>query len=162
MITQELINEHNTACEISKKDAPKGEWTTEPNRIEFTHAGYSCLLSRNFSLLNWCGYVGISKSHPYYQMDELDLNVHGGVTYSSLCSEIICHFSDNESEPLFWLGFDCAHCDDLVPKMLQFMDYPKHALLFGRSSNYKNVDYVMHEVKYLAEQLREIENRKSH
>lgn len=53
-----------------------------------------------------CGYVVIPESNAIYGKDynNLDINVHGGLTFSGLV--------DNE-----WLiGFDCAHLGDLIPR----------------------------------------------
>lgn len=67
-----------------------------------------------------CGYVGVPKTHPFsgksyharlYWVDDVEsiednIRVHGGVTFSGW----------NPTYPvasnLWWIGFDCAHCDD--------------------------------------------------
>jgi hypothetical protein len=66
-----------------------------------------------------CGYVGVPESHPHYDKDYNDvpdINVHGGLTYSShgIAAELVLE------KPLYWFGFDCAHYMDA--KDLTIMD----------------------------------------
>lgn len=70
------------------------------------------------------------------------IRVHGGLTFSQQ--------GDGETwdKDLWWLGFDCAHSQDLVPGMR--VDY----LEFGsRDVAYRNIEYVKKETMRLAEQL---------
>jgi hypothetical protein len=49
--------------------------------------------------------------------------VHGGLTFADSCSDEvredgggICHIPyPGRPADVWWLGFDCAHCDDLSP-----------------------------------------------
>ena len=41
---------------------------------------------------------------------DIAINVHGGVTYSKGGGQ----FPVPDSDHLWWIGFDCAHCDDTV------------------------------------------------
>lgn len=51
------------ACEHEKKAKwPVGPWTTEPDRVDFRHAGLPCILHRGF-LGAWCGYAGVPPGH---------------------------------------------------------------------------------------------------
>ena len=104
-----------------------GPWDTEPDREDFTHAGFPCLLLRNH-MGCWCGYVGVSREHPaftveYDHMDDLVV-VHGGLTYSAFCTPPICHetpespetqHETSEDDSVWWLGFDTAHAGDFIP-----------------------------------------------
>lgn len=50
-----------------------------------------------------CGYVAVPKGHSTYgrNYDDIPVDVHGGLTYSS-----------EGTDGNYWLGFDCAHsCD---------------------------------------------------
>ena len=58
----------------------------------------------------------------------LAVDVHGGLTFSAA----------GKTDGMWWLGFDCAHCDD--------SSYPD-------SPNYRDQPYVEAECRALAEQL---------
>lgn len=84
---------------------------------KFSHAGLPCAVLR-VQLTpqhgHLCGYVGISKLHPYYMKDWADndiydLVVHGGITYAR--SYLYDH---GDTPSLWWLGFDCAHFGDPI------------------------------------------------
>jgi|SRR3972149_5302496 len=61
------------------------EWDTEPNREEFVHAELPCLILRG-PMKFLCGYVGVPPSHPMYhkEYDDINVDVHGGLTFSHL------------------------------------------------------------------------------
>jgi len=42
------------------------EWDNEPDRLEFDHVGFKCLVLRPSEMKHLCGYVGLPKWHPYY------------------------------------------------------------------------------------------------
>lgn len=58
-----------------------------------------------------CGYVGIPPSHPWFRIsyEELPINIHGGLTYSSMNE-----YRDEQCGVvgLYWVGFDCNHAGD--------------------------------------------------
>lgn len=129
----------------------KGEWDSEPDRVDFVHVGYACLLLRN-NLGNWCGYVAIPSDHPLYGKKDADVNVHGGLSYAAKCSGPICHAPEpGMPDDVWWLGFDTAHVFDVSPALerLGLKEF------FGGSS-YKNLTYVRKETESLAEQLRDL------
>lgn len=125
------------------------EWLDEPNREEFEHAGYRCLILRHHELGHLCGYVGVSKGHPCYGKDYdhipyddlFPVEVHGGLTFSRVGD------GDTWQKGFWWLGFDCAHAWDLVPYMLL------HRELESPDSTYKNFQYVRRETEDLASQV---------
>lgn len=152
----ELTKDHERICCVSIAKAPKGPWTNEPHRLNWKHAGLDCMIVRNPTLLNLCGYVGVPKLHLLfgkecnevhgwgeYETPRADIDVHGGLTYSKECFGSICHDSPQE---VWWFGFDCAHCDDLVPGMM--IHVPMEEGLF-----YRDFRYVKSETERLAEQL---------
>ena len=51
-------------------------------------------------------------------------------------------------DDLWFFGFDCAHCDDFIPKM--------GGMNLMSGSVYRDMEYVKEEVKSLADQLGEI------
>jgi hypothetical protein len=135
----------------------EGPWQEEVDKIQWPdpETGYPCLAVRN-KLGNWCGYVGIGQDHPAYGKDyeEVDVRVHGGLTYSAHCDEYrehgICHIPDpGEPDDTYWLGFDCAHSDDLSPGLHEYYQWD-----WGK---YRTLAYVREQCQYLAWQLKAME-----
>lgn len=175
MNTMQAIFEHQKECNKLRACLPTGPWSSEPDRIEFKHAGLQCLLSRQAIQFHWCGYVGVPKSHPAYGKSDLDLDVHGGITYSQKCGGYICHLTEDEDD-LYWFGFDCMHAGDSAPGFEFYGEIlesklPKDRALTPEEKSmvshlkglpnplmdgeYRDVPYVMQETKNLAEQLAE-------
>ena len=133
-----------------------GPWNNEPDRIQFEAEGFTCLAKRNERAGFWCGYVGIPSNHPYHKKSYNDidgLDVHGGLTYSSLCDNDpikgICHIpKEGQPDELYWLGFDCGHCDDLAPWSL--VNFPEH---HHEVEHYWTLEEVKQECAKLARQL---------
>lgn len=131
------------------------EWLDEPDRVEFEHAGYECLIIRHSELRHLCGYVAVLRGHPCYGKycdripyeDLLPVSVHGGLTLSEE--------GDGEHRLVgrWWLGFDCAHFMDTVPFVLEH--FPGHSFLLG--GTYRNIQYVRQETMSLAEQIAKLE-----
>lgn len=132
---------------IDKTGWPPGPWHNEPDRVDFEHAGYACMILRNGSGA-LCGYVGVDETHPDFgkHYNDLPFSVHGGLTYSDLCSGHICHVpKPGMPDRVWWLGFDCNHYDDFAPG----------SPIWARMSGvYRDIAYVTQETKSLAEQLR--------
>jgi hypothetical protein len=98
----------------------------------------------------------------------IDVDVHGGLTFSDKCDEHatedhgICHVPEEGREhDIWWLGFDCAHMLDVTPgldartremakEMPGFVADVPNSPLFHRT--YKDVAYVEAEVRSLAQQ----------
>jgi len=165
MLTREMLQEYDAEITELMKTAGDGPWCKEPNRFEFKHAGFDCLAVRQFHGA-WCGYVGVTEEHPYFgkNYDDLQFEVHGGLTYAKECSGVVCHFSDNESKKRWWFGFDCAHAQDLVPcfgSSLQNMLNALEEKITKTKQVYRNLDYVIDEIKSLAEQLKTVGVKRS-
>ena len=148
------MSENVNTPKYDKSNWQKGlGWENEADRVDFIHAGFSCLILRNHSG-NWCGYVGVPKEHPAYDMDMYDIpvDVHGGVTYKERCAGHICHVPQpGMPDDVMWIGFDTAHAWDVSPGR-------PHELRFNNPNGepgvtYKNQAYVTQETKQLAEQL---------
>ncbi len=70
-------------------------------------------------------------------------DVHGGLTYSDKCRGEICHMpAPGEADDVWWLGFDCGHAGDYIPR---------HRGIGG--DVYRDVAYVKAEVERLAVQI---------
>lgn len=133
--------------DVDKSCWPDGPWDAEPDRVEWRHLGFPCLIVRNDMSGALCGYVGVPPGHPALNASDEAFEVHGGVTYGAPCDETgkICHVAQpGEPDEVHWIGFDCAHAGDLCPGMkeLRFNDW-----------TYRDVNYVRAEVERLAEQV---------
>lgn len=130
-------------------------WENEPDRLEWEHKGFKCLIVRHRSMKHLCGYVAVSEEHPWYGLSYsvIDADVHGGLTFSqfghskefenqSFYKPIV----DERGRKLWWIGFDAAHDGDLIPFELEqgFWTDPKAV--------YRNIDYLKEHVEKLAEQ----------
>lgn len=123
-----------------------GPWDGEPDRIEFEHAGLPCLMRRVAATGAWCGYVAVPPGHPDHGKSwgdaDVEVEVHGGLTYSGPRQGDICHVpKPGEPDDVHWFGFDCAHARDLMPAIPH------------RGETYRDQHYVRGEVESLAEQL---------
>ena len=145
-LTQEVVSYAN-----NKASWGPGPWWDEPDRVEFRHAGLVCLIVRNTRLGNLCGYVAVPPEHPLYgcHYENVEVEVHGGLTYSDKCHEHICHVPEpGEPDDVWWLGFDCAHGDDLVPAIASTF-----GVLEDGSQHYRDLACVRRQTEWLADQL---------
>jgi hypothetical protein len=133
-----------------------GPWQNEPDRVEFHHAGLACILHRN-RVGTWCGYVGVPPTHPAHgkRYDDVDVSVHGGLTYADHCMENgpICHVpAPGEPDDLYWFGWDAAHYTDLSPGIVATLR--ELGSTRDRSDEiYRDVTYARNQTESLAEQL---------
>ena len=107
---------------IHGKPTRGGFWDMEPDFLEFRASGFPCILVRS-GLGAWCGYVGVPPGHPWHSKgyDDVEANVHGGLTYAEPCTGVVCREPQpGESDNVWWLGFDCAHSGDIVPGLTMF------------------------------------------
>lgn len=164
---------------MDRSEWGEGEWDNEPfDRIywEDRATGYPCILRRGPSGA-WCGYVGVGKEHPLYghgMMGEdeekeeklLSLDVHGGVTYTEPCQEDdkeygVCHLTEGEDDR-WWIGFDCGHAFDIIPRFTHiYQDNALRLLSDPSKYEYKNYVYAGGEVLRLAVQLSMMEKREN-
>lgn len=128
----------------------EGPWLKEPDEGMWEAHGFRCMFVRNSSVGTLCGYVGVPKGHPWFEQHydtvqrEWNPDVHGGLTFSD-------EMSERSPDGLWYLGFDCAHLDDLMPMNIGFMEQG----IFPRSKVegvYKTVAWVKAETERLAEQ----------
>lgn len=152
--------EHKTWTTMDKASWGPGPWQDEPDKEQWEDeaTGHACLIKRS-RLGALCGYVGVPQGHPWHgkHYGDVDADVHGSLTYSALCQEgpegeAICHVpAQGEPEPLYWLGFDCAHAFDLAPAM--DADRRERGWSYADcGETYKTVAYVKAECARLAEQ----------
>jgi hypothetical protein len=171
----------SSARPIDKSTWGDGPWQTEPDRLEWTHAGLPCLAARSESGGNWCGYVAVPPGHPLHGRDydhaDVDVEVHGGgLTYANRCEGHVCHVPrPGEPDDVWWFGFDCAHFGDLSParhardvgRGYPFPEKPyDHAKAIARNDwgveVYRTLDYVQAETNRLADQFADRERLDRH
>ena len=140
----------------TKSEWGPGQWQAEPDRLEWRHAsGLPCLIVRSH-MGSLCGYVGVPPEHPFYMRhyDSCEVDVHGGLTYSGHCRGRICHKPEpGEERDIWWLGFDCAHYQDLVPYMRVMLGQLPSFRPLHNGDRYRSIDYVRIEVEQLAAQV---------
>lgn len=138
----------------------------EPDGAEWTDpaTGLKCLIKRN-SMGAFCGYVRVPHSnlrkrltkfrrtligrgkwrHVAYDHSAVRrIQVHGGLTWAG-------RFGGRNKG--YWLGFDCAHWNDIVPGMVTF---EAKLGLRCQTGTYRNFAYVTCECEHLAAQLKKI------
>lgn len=129
-------------------------WENEPDELDWIdpETNFHCFMRRG-PYKAWNGYVGIPPTSPLYENEDIDADVHGGITFIGYA------YGWKETCDLWMVGFDCAHSFDYLPSLEEFSN--KDRLLFQDISiSYKDIDYVKKEVESLAKQLKEIEERK--
>ncbi len=153
-----------------KTDWGSGPWQEEPDKVVWKDpaTGFDAMIVRGPSGA-LCGYVGVKPDHQWHgknysehlPIDGCDgcgyehtienlVDVHGGVTFTGPCREegpresSICHLAD-DGQPVWWIGFDCAHAWDRSPAF-------DHLDVFG-DGKYRDLGYVVHQVTNLASQL---------
>jgi len=161
MYDPKFTHDHLMECQETRallKDKFPGAWLDEPDRVEWNHAGLNCMAIRHSRHFHWCGYVGLPPHHPDYgkDYDDVDVDVHGGLTYGEKCVGHVCHQPlTGEPDELFWFGFDCAHWSDLQPGMVAILKDLSMPMLtdfnLERFSTYRDIDFVKRETNQLAE-----------
>lgn len=152
---------------VDKSEWGDGPWQNEPDKIQFKVGKYDALIVRSELSGALCGYLGVPEEHPWYGKDysELEVSVHGGLTYAAPCQEYedaemtgICHVPvPGDPDNIWWLGFDTAHLEDVTPAFDQRMreTLPDYSSLWPVSRSYKNVNYIKEEIQQLALQAEE-------
>lgn len=148
---------------------PSGPWDTEPDRVQFWHAGLPCLLIRG-PFGSWNGYVGLlalPDFHPLFgdYYGDLPFDAHGGLTYSGLDWEVqhIRWYGEGApSGPVWYVGFDTNHFGDLAPgvlALLQSTHLHRPVLAHG---TYRDLNYVRQQVEELADQIANYKEEPEH
>jgi hypothetical protein len=142
-----------------------GPWDKEPDKVQWQDpdTGMPCLAVRNGHIGNWCGYVGVAESHPFFGLDDsdekIDVQVHGGLIFSGFCAENdkehgICHRPDpGEPDRVWWFGFDCCHAFDLAPGLTATIRKCGIDRFGIPGDKYRSLSYVKRECAELAKQL---------
>jgi hypothetical protein len=145
-----------SARQYDKSEWGPGPWQDEPDLVEFRHVGLPCVIRRHEEWGQFCGYVGIPPTHPDHgkKYDDVNVDVHGGLTFASECSEVACHVpAPGEPDAFFWFGFDCGHAFDLSPGLKALTHRAIGPDRVDLGEVYRDLAFARHETEWLAEQL---------
>jgi hypothetical protein len=151
--------------------------------------GYECIIMRDTRDGYLRGFVAVAPTHPLYGFEhqavpaDLDIEVHGGLTYSAVCergpspdqglvqeARSICHVQirpavydpvvnatdhQPQHDDAWWFGFDCNQLYDKVPGRL---DNRARFLSAETGTTFRDEACVYDQVVDLAAQLRAIED----
>ena len=71
---------------FNKDNFSDGPWKKEPDRVHWIDdkTGLDCLIVRHNEVGHLCGYVGVDSDHPSWNQfyDNIEVEIHGGLTYS--------------------------------------------------------------------------------
>jgi len=152
---------------VSHEEWGEGPWNSEDDHAVWVDptSDLDCMINRGPSGA-LCGYVGVGPKHSLHGVSygHVDVDVHGGLTYSDACQENgeICHVPQPGREhDIWWFGFDCAHAFDLAPRIemeldeaAKRMDRPRPEMPTGEWAKvYRDWAYVQDEIQRLAWQL---------
>jgi len=163
-IEESIPRGHAVEIFIDKSKWVDGPWKNEPDRKEWKHLGFPCLIVRVENHGALCGYVAVPPGHPWHgkHYGEIEASVHGGLTYADRCDGHVCHVpAPGEPEDVWWLGFDHAHGGDMCPGRERINAYYSAFPLgdpdgsFEAYGRYRDMAYVIKGVEDLAAQAQE-------
>lgn len=102
---------------------------------EFEHAGFKCAIFRN-SMEIWCGYVGVTKGHSFYEKD------YSKIQKIDVPYELTFSGYRGPDLSLWWLGFDTG---------------TGGVFRLKRSDLDVDSEYMLEKTRFLAEQFKERE-----
>jgi len=123
-----------------------------PDRVleKGTHLGHEYIITHN-GLGYRCGYVKVEAGHPWHGLHYHDIQaeVYGRLTFTE--HDVPCNAEGPDSG--YWVGFDCAHCDDAPDPELAFTKIAKEYIAiisdtnrpFGYFQTIKTIEYVRNE-----------------
>lgn len=121
--------------EIIKLEGDYKGWIYKTNN----GLSYKCEIKRS-ELGFLLGYIHLSKDNDFYGKVDIDVSVHGGVTYNN--------YWKYDIEDFWVIGFDAGHFGDLVPLL--------EIGLNSESNIYRDMQYITNECNSMAEQISKI------
>lgn len=159
------MNENTEEIIFDKSSWGPGEWQNEPDYHEFVYKGYHCFCKRVMFSGHWCGYVELPLdiAQKFCLLDkkmwEIDIDCHGGITYN----ENFLPPDGEESEFFRYIGFDCAHSEDICPKMEQDLNLFRDKEFKNKlnelreflpfKQTYKNLEFLIEQLRYMVDQI---------
>lgn len=132
-----------------------------------SYKGYEYLVTFTSSGTR-CGYVAIDAEHPFSKSvnegsyDDVDLTIHGGVTFAGREHDAKALLGDNHCDDL-WIGFDAAHSGDMQDLEAMRLAFPNSRLTafylenprhrFEYYATVKSLAYMEEECRYLINQV---------
>ena len=131
--TLQKLKKKQEKSKLLKMTVPRPWPPSESVLKRWSHMGLDCAVVQGPQSL--CGYVKVPPKHPAHGkwFDDVDVEVHGGLTFCQL------------SEDGMWFGFDCAHYGDFIATE-NTGEYKPGQLFWS-------IETVAKEVKSLARQL---------
>lgn len=125
------INRNSAGALCGYVKLPYGNFRKRIIRRSRLRAGYTTLAGK------------VARKYPDSDPLIRSISVHGGVTFC-------CRWtgSNPKMKGHYWVGFDCAHCNDLCPGLPAGMRVIPEAI-------YRDFAYVTAEVESLAKQVKE-------
>lgn len=173
---KDIEKTHIFSKEEKLKNFGHGPWIDEPDLYIFEYQDIKCEIKRIIATEvsgdvfggYLCGYCHFPDNYLVKGLRNLDIDVHGGITFFEKCDE----------NNVTIIGFDCAHSGDLVPSSeiikerykLKTYDFINYLYLNKRifknlnekqiesikkliQHTYRDIDYVISECKNLADQI---------
>lgn len=105
-----------------------------------------------------CGYVGVDKDSKFFNThyDEMDIDCHGGLTFSSEVKENYPVKSE-----LHWFGFDCAHFGDAEITEDPFLKTTGCYSIYPNSGVVRDLAYCEAQCEHIAAQIKSQESTHS-
>jgi len=122
-------------------------------RKDWEAHGFKCrVLDSPFQGYN--GYIAVTKDHPIYGLsyNDFDINVHGGITFTTFGKDEPDKESGEVLWPnpeLYWIGFDTAHSGDWIGYTPE------------REGKRWTIEMVADETEQMAKQLRQMADGES-
>lgn len=150
-----------------------GEWVEEIDSDEWEYKGIKCHILRvaipdgpNGHIFGgyFCGYIKVPDNHLWFKKEDIHAEVHGGIT-----------FAKEKDKKEWWIGFDAAHSNDIVPStqktmgkiktetaelMSKHMNIPIEQALESAilNSTYRNFSYMKDQCERLVDQMLEVKS----
>ena len=117
--------------------------------FKFKYLDYDCMIIYNDGFYN--GYVALTEDDKWYgkEYDDIDINVHGGLTFSSFGNDHLDRCNEN-GQNLYWIGFDCMH----------YGDYDEVFSLHSKCN--KSPEYIVNEIFEMVHQIIEVKLQQAH
>lgn len=116
--------------------------------VVYIDRGFRCRISTVAHEGYLCGYAGVTKEHPFADVDGslLPISVHGGVTWAEW-----------NTEGIFEIGFDCGHSTDHIIRLPTQFDRCGLVEASRRNVVPKDHEFVKNEIKLMVDQIDMVE-----
>lgn len=129
-----------------------GPWQSEADALWYSEGGALAAVLRHPEHGNLCGYVGVPPGHHAHGVGEPDKlpEAHGGVSYTGEMPLLNTALS---KKGWWWIGFDCGHAGDLIPKIHVGALAQVGMAISNKGNTYRDLRYVLQQVELLRRRL---------